>query len=210
MSTEELKLIFSESDDRSIFISEYPYFGQDGNGAFYADFIEKNIVKYKSGVFEDVLELSIVTKFYSNSILKEVENVVYSRKHENVKLTCLDWMFCFFRNIPKEEFNKINNYGIEHFSSNLLKVQCVLNLTLIDFNKNLFKYLVRLLTRNDKAYAFYRVLNALESGQVAIDIFNINDLNAIKNASLNKCDVSEGQKNEISKSIDSLSKRLHT
>ncbi|MDP9080832.1 MAG: hypothetical protein M3O71_25725 [Bacteroidota bacterium] len=203
VSKNELITIFKRNLDRSIFIGEYPYFGSDGNEVFYEAFIESNILKHKFKVQEDAIELSVRLNIYKVLFLREIKKIVYSRRQGIINLVCLDWLFYFFQDIPKDEFIEINEHVSKHSTSDLLKVQSVLNILLFKPDIQLIKNLISYFTESDDPSVFYRLINSLDTNQLAKRFTN-ETINSIKEIVLSKHAISKDQRNEIIKKLSAL------
>ena len=158
VSKEELQVIFKSNIDRSIFITDYPYFEDDGNTDFYIDFVNENIVNSKYKIQEDAIELSIVIHNFKMAYLDVISYIIYSRRGWWIKLLCLDWLINFFDDVPSQTFLELNEY-LTKSNNKRLKIQGMLNLLLLNRNAKLVTKLLRLLSKSNDHVLFYRVVS---------------------------------------------------
>jgi hypothetical protein len=163
VSEEALVEIFKSHIDRNIFISEYPYFGMDGNDSFYKEFIDKYIASTKYKAQEDAIELSIAAKTFRSDYFDVIKSIIYSRRNDEIKLSCCDWLFCFFKHLSQNTFLEINEYLLEKTKDEFVKVQCMLNLFLLNNNYPIIENLSPYLNETNYPSIFYRVINGLNS-----------------------------------------------
>lgn len=201
VSEEELYGIFKSSIDRNIFISEYSYFGMDGNDVFYKEFIDKYIYSSKRKFQEDAIELSIATGTFKIQYLDVIKAIIYSKRNDGIKLTCCDWLSYFFKDLPKSTFLEINEYLLKRTEYDLTKVQCMLNLFLLNNNYPIIENLSLYLKEVKYATVFYRIINGLNfinltekiSVEIKNGIVNLIDINTI---------LSEDQKHELTELLN--------
>lgn len=192
-SSAELESIFNKNIDRSIFISSYPHFGDDGNEYFYINFIDSNIFRNKFKAQEDALELSIKIKIFKKEYLSVVRQIIYSRRSAWMKLLALDWLFNFYSDIPRDVFFEINNYTAKSGQDILVQVQSLLNLLLIEeCNGKIYDLLITLSCSKDAA-AFYRVLYGLKRTYLSDEKINGSILSIINDNDY----LSKSQKDEL-------------
>jgi len=160
VSNENLLLIFKDSEERSIFIHTYPYFGDDNNNEFYQAFINANILSKNAKKQEDAIELSLVTAYFKPLYLEVIAFIIYSRKTFWIKLLCLDWLFEFSGMIPGETYRSLNIHASKA-NNELLKLQSLANLLLSGQSEDLTKQLSKLLTHSKNPAVFYRLAHGL-------------------------------------------------
>jgi hypothetical protein len=158
VSKEELQAIFKSDIDRSIFITDYPYFEDDKSTDFYIDFINENIVNSKYKIQEDAIELSIAIHYFKMTYLDVISSIIYSRRGWWIKLLCLDWLANFFDDVPSQTFFELNKY-LTKSNNERLKIQGMLNLLLLNKNPKLVEKLLILLKKSNDHVLFYRVVN---------------------------------------------------
>lgn len=168
MNTLQLEKVFKTHTDRSLFISEYKHFGEDGNEDFYTSFINKSINEARSKRQEDAIELSIALHYYRDSYVSAITQIIKSRRCEWMKLLCLDWLFNFYKEVPKKVFIDLNDWIISKANTDILKLQAVINLILADQNFDIGKrYLSDLLCSTSDHALFYRVINVLNNDSMS-------------------------------------------
>lgn len=172
LNIEALSKLFKNSLDRSIFISEYMCFGNDGNDVFYEDFIEKHIYNNRSKAQEDSIELTISLNYYNENHFSIIKAIIYSRRSEWLKLLCLDWIFNFKKNLPLSEFEIVNHYILNRSNEELVRTQALLNLLLVEQNIEIFSKLRDNITDAKYGTIYYRILNFLKSKSVNQKVIN--------------------------------------
>lgn len=161
----QLEKIFKTHSRRSFFLSDYEYFGTDDNENFYANFINKSIDETRSKRQEDAIELSIILRYYEEKYLNAISHIIKSRRTDWIKLLSLDWLFNFYKEVPRDKFIDLNHRIINKSNSEILKVQVIMNLILA---KKRFKIeeeitLLSLLSKTSDHALYYRILNVLDN-----------------------------------------------
>lgn len=158
----ELPKIFKRSLDRELFISEYCHFGLDGNNKFYKDFVETYIYNNRSKLQIDAIELSISINYYKKEHLHVIENIIFSKRNEWIKLLCADWIFNFRKMIPSDKSLVINRHLFQSTTNELIQIQSLLNL-LDNSEGNVVESLKQYFNRIEDVASYYRVINVLKS-----------------------------------------------
>ena len=196
VSKDDIIKIFKKNIDRNIFIGNYLFFGSDENDNFYKELIERNISKHGFKIQEDMIELSILLKFFNQSFLNEIRKIIYSRRKGLIKLVCLDWLYCFYQDISEAEFISINEYILMNSTYDLLKVQSILNILLLRSDNKLIDDLIMCFTETSDSAVFYRFINGLDTRQLSAKFAN-ETLNDVKMIVKSKIEISIDQRNEI-------------
>ncbi|MFC0517984.1 hypothetical protein ACFFGT_27470 [Mucilaginibacter angelicae] len=162
ISGAELTTIFNDALDRSAFIWDYRGFRADGNDEFYIAFIDEHINSDSSGAFEDAVELSIAMDYFKLPHLHIIEKGLSSKLDEDAKLLCLDWLYSFFEQVPKPDFERLNKYVLQNNKSELINVQALLNLLLMKNDEQLITSLKTIMGKAALPAVFYRLINVLD------------------------------------------------
>lgn len=147
-----------KSEYLDLFISEYNFFGQDGNDIFYKKYILDNIVyNYKSQInFSNALILAQKNNFFIEEKLRILVAILNSRKSYFVKLSCFDYFNYFFSEIEKQLYLE-TSIGVESRTSNeMVLFQARINLLLSDYSFY-SSQILRKLIKCDIPSFFYRL-----------------------------------------------------
>lgn len=151
---------------RGDFVLGYNYFGVDNHTKIYHKWIEDqiqnhSIKKSSNALISDVFQLAVYVDFFSESLLDFGIKILRERFYEFAKLDCLEYIFFFIKNKSHNDSLEEVLCNINNLHKESLRIQTILNLSLINFNKYsplIFSFLLKC---NYPTF-FYRVANFFE------------------------------------------------
>lgn len=146
---------------RENFIDNYKFFKSDGNLNIYIDFIENTNISMKGQRIDSAISLAEILDYTSDNLNSLIEDVLNSKRHFFLKLTCLDYLLWVSNIIDKTFYDTIN---IKFFKKDnpFLKLQANVNLLIRGNDLQIEKNSLNVLKKAPYPNIFYRFFNAIE------------------------------------------------
>lgn len=147
--------------------------------------------------------MSIILGLYQEHYLETIERILKSRRIEDIKLTCLDWLSQFHHNISKQRYDEINSLMAAPAKTELLRLQALLNLLYVNRFPTIATSILSLFKTTDNPRLFYRLINNLSENAPLWYTFGASTLREIKFL-CNEKNFNVKQKKELEHKFDNL------